>query len=810
LHLSTMVDVAFKNAGKKPGLEIWRIEKMKVVQITDTEKFGKFYSGDSYIVLLTEKNNNALKWDIHFWLGEETSQDEMGVAAYKTVELDDSLGGAPVQHREVQGHESQQFEAIFKPYGGLRYLAGGIDSGFKKVDRDAFEKRLLQIKGKRNVRVNQVELSHKSLNRGDVFILDIGMKLYQWNGEKSSRAERAKGLEVIKGIRDEERGGKAQIVVIEDGKDDDTAFFADLGGKGPVKEAADDDETFEKKKNAEIKLYRVSDSTGKMVIEEVGSGLLRKDQLDTNDCFILDTSQQLLVWIGKKATKEEKNSAWTLAQKFITDKNYPAWTPCTRVVEGGETTLFIQQFGTWPKPQDSSNFSQKSSVSKVQKKDVDINKLLTVQKQEKQKMVDDGSGTLEIWRVENFDKAPVDKKEYGQFYQGDSYVMLYTYKDSRGKENYIIYFWQGLDSSQDEKGASALLATALDDQYGGAPVQVRVVQNKEPEHFLALFKGKFIIHRGGHASGFKNSTEQTTAAAANHLYHVKGTSSLNTKAVEVDFKASSLNSNDCFVVLTPKNAITWFGKYATGDEREVAKSVAETLMAPSKVEAVFEGKEKDYFWELLGGKEEYATKQLEAVPEFEPRLFQCSNASGNFDVEEIFDFSQEDLISDDIMLLDAWNEIFLWIGNGANVDEKKAALEMAINYLKNSPGGRTSENTPILTVKQGFEPPLFTCHFIWDHEKAKAGIDDYEQLKKELESGGGLTSNAQKELAKYSKTYPYEVLLKRPLPEGVDASRLENHLDDADFKKALGLTHEEFLALPKWKRDAKKRESKLF
>jgi hypothetical protein len=54
-------------------------------------------------------------------------QDEAGTAAYKTVELDTLLGGAPVQHREVQGYESESFLEIFSHYGGLRILQGGID-----------------------------------------------------------------------------------------------------------------------------------------------------------------------------------------------------------------------------------------------------------------------------------------------------------------------------------------------------------------------------------------------------------------------------------------------------------------------------------------------------------------------------------------------------------------------------------------------------------------------------------------------------------------------------------------------------------
>lgn len=72
----------------------------------------------------------------------------------------------------------------------------------------------------------------------------------------------------------------------------------------------------------------------------------------------------------------------------------------------------------------------------------DVKKMHQKGSRESQTLVDDGSGDLQIWRIEDFEMVALEPALYGQFFGGDSYVILYTYLVNN-KENYIIYFWQG-------------------------------------------------------------------------------------------------------------------------------------------------------------------------------------------------------------------------------------------------------------------------------------------------------------------------------------------------------------------------------
>jgi len=331
-----------------PGeMKIWRIEKFKVIA-WPKEEYGSFYDGDSYIILYAYVPPGTEKkmYNLHFWLGDNTSQDEMGTAAYKTVELDTLLDDLPVQYRETQGNETDLFLGYFPR--GLKIMSGGVDSGFRKVKPVEYKPRLLHIKGKRKVRAMQVACSWESLNSGDAFILDAGMKIWVFQGKKAGIFEKNKAAELSRAI-DDERGGKPDTQVISEGGQIDKEFWELLGApaSGPEKiktaeEGGDDN------KAAELmgkKLFRISDETGSMKFSEVtlAGGKLMKDMLEPKDCFVVDVGQ-VFVWIGKGASKAEKAEGLKLAMKYCDDTGKPKSTQIAKVVQGGENSNFLSFF----------------------------------------------------------------------------------------------------------------------------------------------------------------------------------------------------------------------------------------------------------------------------------------------------------------------------------------------------------------------------------------------------------------------------------------------------------------------------------
>ena len=343
---AALLEPAWEGCGAKVGLEIWRIEKFQVVA-WPKDQYGSFYDGDSYIVLSTTLDPEADKlgseklcWDIHFWLGENTSLDEQGTAAYKTVELDDLMGGAPVQHRECMNYESEDFSGLFEALGGVRYLEGGVDSGFNKVDADAYIAKLLHVRKtkKHGMKIVQVPCTLASLNHGDCFILDAGASIYVWCGDECSAFEKRAATTEAENIENS-RNGRANAT-----HDITDEFWALLGGGGPdgvaPAHAATDD--IGPGDVGEGVMYKLSDEGGELMCNEIMRGDLKLEHLDTNEVMLVDTaSGELFVWVGKGASDKESRNALKTATALLESIGKPKHTPIHLYKEGAKITIPI-------------------------------------------------------------------------------------------------------------------------------------------------------------------------------------------------------------------------------------------------------------------------------------------------------------------------------------------------------------------------------------------------------------------------------------------------------------------------------------
>ncbi|CAH8549874.1 unnamed protein product [Heterobilharzia americana] len=296
-----------------PTLMVWRIKNFKL-EVVRPEDVGKFFRGDSYIILSTDKVGDELLYDVHFWIGRESTADEYGTAAYKTVELDTFLDDKAVQHREVDGFESELFKTYFSHF---ETLAGGYTSGFNHVTPNEYKPRLLLFHStdRKHMELLEVPLSRRSLNSTDVFILDMGDKGFQWNGRGSSKEEKFRASQFLQQL-ESDRNGRCQTEVIDEDDSEGHKKFLSYLPDVEIPEKA----KIEIGKKA---IYRVSDENGKMEISLVCENALPRSSLSANDVYLIDTGNSLFVYIGEKCSTEEKRDALSHAHDYLQKTNHP-------------------------------------------------------------------------------------------------------------------------------------------------------------------------------------------------------------------------------------------------------------------------------------------------------------------------------------------------------------------------------------------------------------------------------------------------------------------------------------------------------
>lgn len=299
------------------GLHIWRVEKFKLVPV-NVNTYGVFHEGDSYVLLSVYfDSNNMVRYNVHFWLGSKTTQDEMGTAAYKTVELDTYLHGKAVQYRECQGNESDLFRSYFPQ--GITYNVGGVDSGFHKVEEYNYDNYVPLLYKVHENGVVQLPLAVNSVTDDDVFVLDIGLTLYVYGGPTSSHKEKYLAQYVALNIKESRKN--CVVVPVED-KTTRELFLS------YVRKYANDLLTGRK-------LLRINETDGKFTVTKVPEPITYS-LFDTNDAYVFETCHTTYVWVGKQSNYNELLDAWKVAFKVSNSTD-----SITLVKEGNETETFM-------------------------------------------------------------------------------------------------------------------------------------------------------------------------------------------------------------------------------------------------------------------------------------------------------------------------------------------------------------------------------------------------------------------------------------------------------------------------------------
>ncbi|KAJ8706798.1 hypothetical protein PYW07_012876 [Mythimna separata] len=304
-----------------------------------------------------------------------------------------------------------------------------------------------------------------------------------------------------------------------------------------------------------------------------------------------------------------------------------------------------------------------------------------------------GNPGIEIWTIEQFEPVAIDKKKYGNFYNGDSYIVLKTTGQSNSSLNHDAHFWIGSKTTQDKKGSAAIWTVTLDDMLGGKAVHHREVQGHESSKFLGYFKPAIRYLEGGNESGF--TEVETNAGADKRLLMLSGCDNMRIEEVEAD--ASSLTKEHCFILEVDHDIFVLMPEGAKATQRRKIISVANQLRddnhnGRATIEIIDEfSSDEDYdlFFEALGSgsRDEIASDDsgTSSYREDMTAVYLYRVLVGDeLDLIALNKpYKQKQLSSDEVYILDTPDSgVYVWMGSGVDGDVRKAYHDISDKYFE--------------------------------------------------------------------------------------------------------------------------------
>ncbi|KAK6843230.1 gelsolin [Apiospora arundinis] len=278
-------------------------------------------------------------------------------------------------------------------------------------------------------------------------------------------------------------------------------------------------------------------------------------------------------------------------------------------------------------------------------------------------------------------------------FEGEMYLCSHTFNNENGKKTSEVYFWAGCEVPGPIVEDASIFVSREARSIGGNLIKFR--QGKEMPEFLAALGGIVITQRG--SSMKYDSLAPRILCGRRYMGQIVFD--------EMDFVPVSLCSGFPYLITTSGRCYLWKGKGSGVDELSCARLVGMEYALSGELEEIDDGHEPDNFWGLFeagtaakaGSADHWRLK-----PNYEKycsRLF-MSDAASKQQIIEICPFSQSDLQSTSVYVLDAFFELYIIVGKRAQSQYASFhnALDFAQEYAILAAGMEDRPFVPISTV----------------------------------------------------------------------------------------------------------------